>query len=121
MVTDQNHSLSRRSTRSCGLATLALLINYHIITASSLAVGLVFHTVGLGLDLVCGSSLLVLQILTEGEVGLIIPVIDANAIFGELIPAHTIRDSLSSGLDGTRGRKGGKINVDGTPGQITEG
>lgn len=112
--------MSRRSTGSCSLTSLALFIYYHVVSTSGLAVGLVFHAVGLGLDPVGGSGLLVLQVLTEGEVGLIVPVVDPNAIVGELIPTNTVRNSLSGGLDGTGGRERGKVDVNGTPGKIAE-
>ena len=119
MVADQDHPLTR--TRSRSLASLALFVDDHVVTASGLAVGLIFHDVGLGLDLVRSSGLLVLQILAEGEVGLVVPAVDANSVVGEFIPVDAVWDGFGGGLDGAGGGEGGKVNVDGAPGQITEG
>jgi len=110
-----------RPTRGGSPTSLDLLIDYHAVVASGLAIGLVFHAVGLSLDLVGDSGLLVLQILAEGKVRLVVPVVDANSIIGEIMPANTVRNSLRGGLDGAGGREGGKVDVNGTPWQITEG
>ena len=47
--------------------------------------------------------------------------VDANSVVGELIPADAVWNGFGGGLDGAGGREGGKVNVDGAPGQITEG